>query len=327
MQRAASVVRLDVDAGARRAAEIDAALVLNGSTPRLLDEWQTVPTLWNHVRRAVDDRALPGQFILTGSATPADDITRHTGAGRLSRLRMRTMSCFETGHATGMVSLQALFDGEPARSPEAALTVPDIAMRVAVGGWPGHLALPDRDAVRAANDYLQELHRSEIQRLDEGRRDPRRVAALLRAVARHVAAPAPKRHFVDPSLAAAALGATPPRLLRDVGTLGLLFESLVVRDLRVYAQSFEAAVLHYRDNTGLEVDAIVETSDGAWAAFEIKLGHARLDEAATNLLKFADRVDDRRTGQRARLVVITGTGYAYDRPDGVAVVPIGALGP
>jgi len=380
MQRAASVVRLDVDAGARRAAEIDAELVLNGPTPRLLDEWQTVPALWNHVRRAVDDRALPGQFILTGSATPADDITRHTGAGRLSRLRMRTMSSFETGHATGLVSLQALFGGEAARSPETALTVPDIAMRVAVGGWPGHQALPDRDALRAANDYLQELHRSEIQRLDEGRRDPRRVAALMRAIARHVAAPAPtaalardaggpegpldrdtaarylaaldrlmiteeqpawtphlrsrsrartapKRHFVDPSLAAAALGATPPRLLRDIETLGLLFESLVVRDLRVYAQSFDATVLHYRDNTGLEVDAIVETPDGAWAAFEIKLGHARLDDAAARLLKFAGRVDDRRTGQRARLVVITGTGYAYDRPDGVAVVPIGALGP
>lgn len=138
---------------------------------------------------------------------------------------------------------------------------------------------------------------------------------------------APKRHFVDPSLAAAALGATPHRLLRDVGTLGLLFESLVIRDLRIYAQSFEAAVLHYRDNTGLEVDAIVETPDGAWAAFEIKLGQARIDDAATNLLKFADRVDDRRTGERAPLVVITGTGYAYDRPDGVAVVPIGALGP
>jgi len=380
MQRAASVVRLDVDAGARRAAEIDAALVLDGPTPRLLDEWQTVPALWNHVRRAVDDRALPGQFILTGSATPADDITRHTGAGRLSRLRMRTMSCFETGHATGLVSLQALLGGEAARSPDTDLTVPDLALRVAVGGWPGHLALPDGDAVRAANDYLQELHRSEIQRLDEGRRDPRRVAALIRAIARHVAAPAPtaalardaggpeghldrdtaaryldaldrlmvtedqpawtphlrsrsrartapKRHFVDPSLAAAALGATPPRLLRDVETLGLLFESLVVRDLRVYAQSFEASVLHYRDNTGLEVDAIVETPDGAWAAFEIKLGHARLDDAAANLLKFADRVDDRRTGPRARLGIITGTGYAYERPDGVAVVPIGALGP
>lgn len=253
-------------------------------------------------------------------------------------------------------------------------------MRVAVGGWPGHLRLPDQDAVRAASDYLRELHRSEIQRLDEGRRDPRRVAALVRAIARHVAAPAPaaalardaagpdghldrdtvarymdaldrlmitedqpawtphlrsrsrartapKRHFVDPSLAAAALGATPPRLLRDVETLGLLFESLVIRDLRIYAQSFEAPVLHYRDNTGLEVDAIAETPDGAWAAFEIKLGQARIDDAATNLLKFADRVDDRRTGRRARLVVITGTGYAYDRTDGVTVVPIGALGP
>ncbi len=380
MQRAASVVRLDVDAGARRAVEIDPELVLNGPTPRLLDEWQTAPVLWNHVRRAVDDRALPGQFILTGSAIPADDITRHTGAGRLTRLRMRTMSSFETGHATGLVSLQALIGGQAARSPETAVTVSDIAVRVAVGGWPANLALPERDAVRAANDYLQEVHRSEIHRLDDGRRDPRRVAALVRAVARHVAAPAPtaalardaggterhldrdtaaryldaldrlmitedqpawtphlrsrsrtrtapKRHFVDPSLAAAALGATPQRLLRDVETLGLLFESLVVRDLRVYAQSFGATVLHYRDNTGLEVDAIVETPDGAWAAFEIKLGQTRIDDAAATLLKFAERVDDRRTGPLARLGVITATGYAYDRPDGVAVVPLGTLGP
>lgn len=380
MQRAASVVRLDVDAGARRAVEIDPQLVLEGPTPRLLDEWQTMPVLWNHVRRAVDDRAVPGQFILTGSATPADDITRHTGAGRLARLRMRTMSSFETGHSTGLVSLQALHGGQATRSPETAMTVSDIATRIAVGGWPGHLAMPDRDAVRAAEDYFREMHRSEINRLDDGRRDPRRVAALMRAVARHVAAPAPtaalardaggaeghldrdtaaryldaldrlmitedqpawtphlrsrsrartapKRHFVDPSLAAAALGASPQRLLRDVQTLGLLFESLVIRDLRVYAQVFDASVLHYRDNTGLEVDAIVEARDGSWAAFEIKLGQARLDEAATTLRKFADRIDDRRTGPLTRLAVITGTGYAYERPDGVAVIPIGALGP
>lgn len=327
MHRVASVVRLDVDAGARRAAEIDAALVLNGPTPRLLDEWQTVPTLWNHVRRAVDDRALPGQFILTGSATPADDITRHTGAGRLSRLRMRTMSCFETGHATGMVSLRALFDGEPARSPETALTVPNIAMRVAVGGWPGHLTLPDRDAGGPEGPLDRDTAARYLDALDRLMITEAQPAWTPHLRSRSRARTAPKRHFVDPSLAAAALGATPPRLLRDVETLGLLFEALVVRDLRVYAQSFEATVLHYRDNTGLEVDAIVETSDGAWAALEIKLGHARLDEAAANLLRFADRVDDRRTGQRARLVVITGTGYAYDRPDGVAVVPIGALGP
>lgn len=240
--------------------------------------------------------------------------------------------------------------------------------------------MPDRDAVRAANDDFREMHRDEISRLDDGRRDPRRVAALMRAVARRVAAPAPtaalardaagadghldrdtaaryldtldrlmitedqpawtprlrsrsrtrtapKRRFVDPSLAAAAFGASPRRLLRDVQTLGLLFESLVIRDLRVYAQAFDASVLHYRDNTGLEVDAIVEAQDGSWAAVETKLGQARLEDAATTWRKFADRIDEQRAGPLTRLAVITGTGYAYERPDGVAVIPIGALGP
>lgn len=380
LQRAASVVRLDVDAGARRAIEVDPTLVLDGATPRLLDEWQTAPELWNHVRRAIDDRGLPGQFILTGSATPADDLTRHTGAGRLSRLRMRPMSSFESGHAHGGVSLETLLGGGTAQSPDTGQSVAELAARIVVGGWPGHLGMSERDAVRAAADYLQELHRSEVQSLTDGRRDPRKVASLVRAIARHVAAPAPtsalardaggptgaldrdtaaryldalnrlmiteeqpawtphlrsrsrartapKRHFVDPSLAAAALGATPAKLLRDVETLGLLFESLVVRDLRVYAQGFGGTVLHYRDNTGLEVDAIVESPDGTWAAFEVKLGQARIDDAAKSLLKFADRVDARRTGPPARLVIVTGTGYAYDRPDGVSVVPIGALGP
>lgn len=380
LQRAASVVRLDVDTGARRAVEVDPTLVLAGATPRLLDEWQTAPELWNHVRRAIDDRGLPGQFILTGSATPADDLTRHTGAGRLSRLRMRTMSSYESGHANGDVSLAALLGGEACLSPDTGQRVADLATQVVVGGWPGNLGMNEPDAVRAATDYLREVHRSEIQSLDGGRRDPRKVASLLRAIARHVAAPAPtsalardagglkgaldrdtaaryldaldrlmvteeqpawtphlrsrsqtrtapKRHFVDPSLAAAALGATPAKLLRDVETLGLLFEALVVRDLRVYGQGIGGTVLHYRDNTGLEVDAIVENADGTWGAFEVKLGQARIDDAATSLLKFADRVDDRRTGPPARLVIVTGTGYAYDRPDGVAVVPIGALGP
>ena len=293
---------------------------------------------------------------------------------------MRTMSPFETGHATGQVSLQGLLGDEPARSQDTGIRVADLASRVVVGGWPGHLTLAERDAIGAAADDLQELHRSEIQRLDDGRRDPRRVTSLVRAIARHVATPAPaaalardaggptgpldrdtvarylealdrlmitedqpawtphlrsrsrartapKRHSVDPSPATAALGATPARLLRDVETLGSLFESLAVRDLRVYAQSFGATVLNYRDDTGLEVDAIVEAKDGIWAAFEIKLGQARLDEAAANLLEFSARVDHRRVGQPSRLTVVTGTGYAYDRPDGVAVVPIGALGP
>ncbi len=380
MQRAASFVRLDVDASARLAAETDAQLVLDGAAPRLIDEWQAVPALWNHVRRAIDDRGLPGQFILTGSAVPADDVTRHTGAGRLARLRMRTMSLFESGHSTGDVSLKGLLDGAPARSSEVRMTIPELANRIAGGGWPAHVGLPDAEAVRSATDHLIEVERFEAPGLGDAESDPVRVGRLLRALARHTATPAPvaalardagggdgplawptvdrylsilerlmivedqpawaphlrsrsiarqtpKRHFVDPSLAAAALGASPARMLRDLELMGFLFESLVVRDLRIYAQPFGGRVLHYRDNTGLEVDAVVEAPDGSWGAFEVKLGMTRIDEAAAALLKFAARVDDSRAGPSRCLAVIVPSGFGYARPDGVSVVPIAALGP
>jgi hypothetical protein len=267
-------------------------------------------------------RGQPGQFILAGSAVPADDLTRHTGAGRLSRLRMRPMTLFETGHATGAASLRALLAGEPARCPDPGLTVHDLAKRVAAGGWPGHLGLTSDQAIRAVRDYLEEVRRTDISRVDGNQRDPERVGRLLRSLARNVAThvatttlaadaggadgtldddtarayltalerlmivedqPAwaphlrsrsilrrgPKRHFADPSLAVAALRATPQHLLRDLNLFGLLFESLVVRDLRVHAQAMEGTVYQYRDNTGLEVDAVVELADGRWGAFEV----------------------------------------------------------
>ena len=377
---AASEVLLDVDESARAAIGIDPNLVLTGPTPRLLDEWQIEPRIWNHIRRAVDDRQQPGQFILTGSAVPADDITRHTGAGRLTRLRMRPMSLFELGHATGAVSLLALLDGRAVRSPDSAPTVADIAEFIVVGGWPGNLTRTAAQSAQAVRDYLEEIRRVDIARLDDRAREPLKVGRLIRAIARHVATEAtiatisadaggadgvpardtianylsalerlmiiedqpawsphlrsrsrirsaPKRHFVDPSLAAAALRATPDRLLKDLKLLGLLFESLVIRDLRVYAQAADASVLHYRDNTGLEVDAIVETADGRWAAFEVKLGQSHVDEAASTLLKFADRVDTARCGRPAVLAVIVSTGFGYVRADGVAVIPVCSLGP
>lgn len=380
MRLAASHVRLDVDAAARLAAETDPRLVLEGDVPRLIDEWQTVPALWNHVRHAIDDRRLPGQFILTGSAAPADDVTRHTGAGRLARLRMRPMSLFESGHSSGDVSLKELFTKGMARSAEITLSITDLAHRIAGGGWPAHVGLSDADAARSARDYFAEIERFDVPGLDEGVHDPIRVTRLLRALARHTATPAPvaalardagdgdtplarqtvdrylsilerlmivedqpawgthlrsrsiirqspKRHFVDPSLAAAALGASSTRMLQDLELMGFLFESLVVRDLRVYAQPFGGKVLHYRDNTGLEVDAVVEAPDGSWGAFEVKLGMTRVDEAAANLLRFTARVDDDRVGPRACLAVVVPSGYGYRRPDGVSVVPIGALGP
>jgi len=379
-QAAASEVLLDVDANARQAMAVAPALVLAGPTPRLIDEWQTEPAIWNYVRRAADRGAGPGQFILTGSAVPADDITRHTGAGRISRLHLRTMSLFETGHATGAVSLRGLLAGTQPQVADPGLTVGDLAERVAVGGWPGLLGWNASQSLRFVRDYLDEVQRLDLSRVDGKRRDPARVGLLLRSLARNVATPAaattlaadaggeggpvnddtvrdylaalerlmvvedqpawaphlrsksllrraPKRHFADPSLAVAALRASPDRLLGDLNLFGLLFESLVVRDLRVYAQAADARVYHYRDNTGLEIDAIVEAADGRWAGFEIKLGTGHVEDASAALLRFAERVDTSRCGQPAVLAVLVGTGYGYMREDGVAVVPVGALGP
>jgi predicted AAA+ superfamily ATPase len=378
-RRAASAVLLGVDQRALAAARVDPALVLDGPTPRLLDEWQTEPAIWNHVRRAVDDRRASGQFILTGSAVPADDIDRHTGAGRFSFLRMRPMSLAEAGHSTGQVSLAALFAGEPVRAGDAGLTVPRLAELAVIGGWPAQQHNSHSVAAQAAADYLHQIATVDVGRVAGHRRDPIKVQALMRSLGRNVAtevsittlaadaggpdadlsrvtvseylaaldrlmviedqpawAPhlrstrqlrsSPKRHFVDPSLAAAAVGAGPHRLLQDLNYFGFVFESLVVRDLRVLSQPLGGRVLHYRDNKGLEVDAIVELADGRWAAFEVKLGGRAIDEGAASLRRFRDIVDIERRGEPAVLGVITATGYGYRRDDGVAVIPIGTLG-
>lgn len=383
-QIAASEVRMDADPRVRDAVAIDPGLLLDGKTPRLIDEWQAEPIIWNYVRRAVDDRVGRGHFILTGSAVPPDDITRHTGAGRIIRLRLRPMSLFELGHTTGQVSLNDMLNGDAVPGLVAGLSVPDIAALVCVGGWPGHLRLSADRAGRVNQAYLEETCRTDIRRTDGVRRDPGRVARFLRSLARNIATcaslatlardvadggdrssyalnkntaseyltalerlmivedqppwgphlrsrsrqrHASKRHFVDPSLAVAALRATPEHLLRDLGWFGFLFESMVIRDLRVYAQALGGRVYHYRDNTGLEVDAIVDIAPGRWAAFEVKLGVGWVDEAAHTLLRFADRVDTDRCGEPAALGVIVGSNYGYQRPDGVSVIPLGALGP
>lgn len=379
-QVAASEVLMDVDPEARMAAQVDPALVLVGQVPRLIDEWQLEPQVWDHVRRAIDDRGAPGQFILTGSAVPPDDVTRHSGAGRLTRLRMRPMTLSETGRGDGSVSLAALFDGHAPTAGDTGVTLPDIAEEIALGGWPGFRGLTTKQGLSAVRDYLNEIARVDIERVDGRRRDPERVARLVRSLARNVAThaaattlaadtggpdgplkddtvreylaalerlmivedqpawsprmrsrtalrSAAKRHFVDPSLAVAALDATPERLMGDLHTLGFLFESLVVRDLRVYAQANDARVFQFRDAGGLEVDAIVESRSGGWMAFEVKLGSGQIDAAAKNLTRFATKVDSTSVGAPALLAVITATGYAYQRPDGVAVIPIGTLGP
>lgn len=380
-QIAASEVLLDIDDNARRAVAVDPGLILAGETPRLIDEWQVEPAIWNHIRRQVDDRASPGQFILTGSAVPPDDITRHTGAGRLSRLRMRPMTLFEARRSTGEVSLAELLAGQAVRTPDPGLAVADLVKEVSIGGWPALRGLEAEQAQLALRGYLDEVRRVDVSRVDGVKRDPERVDRLLRSLARNVAtyasvstlaadiggaegplkrdtvsdyldvlgrlmvvedqpawAPhlrskatmrnAAKRHFVDPSLAVAALRTAPDGLLEDLNLFGFLFESLVVRDLRVYAQAVAAEVLQYRDSNGLEVDAIVRARDGRrWAAFEVKLGPAQVDEGAETLLRFARQVDTSKSGEPAALAVITGFGYGYSRDDGVMVIPIGALGP
>ena len=379
LRAARSAVRLDRDPAARAAGALDASLLLAGEHPRLIDEWQLVPDVWNEIRGDVDDHpGEPGRFILAGSAVPADDATRHTGALRFTRLRMRPMSLVESGHSSGDVSLAALFSGGEVRATDPGLDIRGIAERIVIGGWPGLVRLDPADAQLATLGYLDETRLVDLQRLDGVRRDPENVARVLRSLARNTAteaadqtiardvagvdgpidrhtvagyikaltrvfvvedlsawAPALRsrgilrssetRHFVDPSLAAAALGAGPERLLRDPETLGLLFESLVVRDLRIYAQAIGASVFHYRESTGLEADAVLQRRDGSWAAVEVKLGQKDIEEGAGNLLRVSAHVDTDRHGAPAFLAVITGWGYAYRREDGVFVVPIGAL--
>ncbi len=378
---AASAVFLDVDANARQIVDIDPDPILEGPTPRLIDEWQTAPAIWNHVRRAVDNRGAPGQFILTGSTVPADDITRHTGAGRLTRLRMRPLSLFEAGQSTGEISLVGLLAGEPQRSTRSDRPIRQLAELVCAGGWPGNLGRTLGRTMRANRDYLSEIQRVDIQQVRGKRRDTVKVGRLLQSLARNVATPATiatlatdvrgtgtafkettaaeyleslerlmivedqpawsphlrsrttlrttsVRHFADPSLAAAALRATPTRLLGDIRTLGLLFESMVVRDLRVYAQAANAHVFHYREKDGLEVDAIVEDGEGRWAAFEVKLGERRIKEGMANLEKVAKRMRaSGNCGEPAALAVVVPNGYGAVPKGRVGVIPVGALGP
>ena len=380
-RQARSEVLFDVDDHARALAELDPASVLEGAEPRLLDEWQHAPAVWNHVRRASDEGRRPGRFILTGSAVPADDATRHTGAGRISRIRLRPMTLFETGQSNGAASLGCLLFSERVAHRANGASLGEVTEALCRGGWPASVNASLAAAQQYVRDYLDEIHRADVVHSNGSRRDPVAMRRLLRSLARNTATEASqatlaadaggdrplhrdtvrayvdslervfaiedqpawsarlrsrsrlrrssKRHFVDPSLAVAALRTGPKRLERDLELLGLLFESMVLRDLRVYAGAHDGEVYHYRDNTGLEVDAVVETAGGEWLAVETKLGGPRaIDGAALSLCRLRDRIDATAVGEPARLVVVTAVGgYCYERPDGVAVVPITALGP
>ena len=379
-QHSRSEVMFGSSPDARLAAQIDPAGLLDGAEPRLLDEWQLAPDIWNQVRAAGDDGRRPGRFILTGSATPADDLTRHTGTGRIMRIQMRPMSLFETGLSSGQVSMGDLFQPDPVFVSRPDPDLGDVVEATCRGGWPACVGLELAVAQDYAGSYLQEVCRTDIAQLGGPDRDPIGVTRLLRSLARNVATEAsartlardtagdkdmdartvgayldslkrlfvvedvpawsvalrsrarlrqmPKRHLADPSLAVAALDANPARLRKDLSSFGFLFESLVVRDLRIYAQAGRGHLAHYRDSSGLEIDVIIERGDGAWIAAEVKLGgEDAIEAAAKSLLKLREVVDVRHVGSPANLVVITAVGYGYRRDDGVLVVPLTALGP
>lgn len=360
-------------------AETKPSLLLEGETPRLLDEWQVAPELWNAVRFAVDKRGKTGQFILTGSVIPTRTDDMHTGTGRIARMKMRTMSLFESGDSTGDVSLKSLFDGKLDIAGQSNLSIEQYAYLINRGGWPAVAQETDeRIALTVASDYVEAVANEDISKADGIEKNPDRVKALLRSISRNIATEAhtatllndlvsndeslshttiaqyvealkkifviedlpawsvklrsktvirttAKRHFVDPSIATATLRATPKRLLSDFNTFGFLFESLCIRDLRIYADAIDGSVYHYRDKNGLEIDAVIQLADGRWGAVEIKMGAGQVEEACENLLKLKNSVDTTKTGTPAFLMVLTGTEYAMQMKNGVLIVPAGCL--
>ena len=353
--------------------------LLEGETPRLIDEWQDAPVLWNAVRFTVDQRKQRGQFILTGSVVPKTSKNMHSGTGRISRLSMRTMSLFESNESSGQISLADLFDGKSGMSGTSKLTIDEIVHALLRGGWPETVKEKNPEvAIRTVFDYVETLINDDMSRVDGKKRKPAWVRNLLRSVSRHISAPAnnmtilndlasndktisdktiadytnalkklyviddlpvwsvslrsktamrttPKRQLADPSIACVLLGASKEKLFNDFNTFGLLFESMALRDLRVYADSLNGNVFYYRDKHGNEVDAIIELSDGRWGAIEIKMGSREEDLAANNLIKFKKSVNTEKMGEPSFLAVITASQIAYQRDDGVWIIPLGCL--
>lgn len=364
----------------RKLAEMSPDIVLEGATPRLIDEWQEVPSLWDAVRYSVDQRGEKGQFILTGSATPMRKGVLHSGAGRIGKLRMRPMSLYESGDSSGKVSLREMCSGIVPKELTGEVNLHTLAKLIVRGGWPGNLSTSENDIFLLPNEYLQAIIDDDVNRVDGIRRDTAKMRLLLRSLARNesttatnrtlkndikeiddegidvetVAAyldiftrlfltenqlpyaaklrssvrvkQAEKRHFCDPSLPCAILKITPERLINDLETFGFLFEALCERDLKIYAESFDAQLFHYQDYAGNEMDAVLELADGNWCGIEIKLGANKIDEAANNLLKIREEIIHDGGKPPVMLCVICGlSNAAYQRPDGVIVVPITAL--
>lgn len=361
--------------------ELNPKRLLKGETPRLIDEWQLAPKLWDAIRFEVDHRRELGQFLLTGSAVPVDtkEIT-HSGTGRFTWLTMRPMSLYESGDSTGDVSLKDLFE-ENTVDGESDMTIDRLAFLACRGGWPQAIDMSDDIALDQARDYYDAVVRSDINRADNIQKNAEKVRRLMRSYARNQGSQVPNtvlardvsandeesmsqetvaaylnalrkifvvedmpawnpnlrsktairssdtRYYVDPSIAAAALGIGPNDLINDLNTFRFIFETLCIRDLRVFADALDGQVYHYRDKDGQECDAVIHLRNGQYGLIEIKLGGDKLiEEGAQSLKKMESKIDTDKMKAPSFLMVLTGVGgYAYRRKDGVCVVPIGCL--
>ncbi|CUP24100.1 Uncharacterised protein [Roseburia hominis] len=365
----------------RQLAQMSPSLVLEGETPRLIDEWQEVPPLWDAVRYKVDQIPKKGQFILTGSATPNHKGILHSGAGRIARIRMRTMSLYESGDSSGDVSLEDLCNGKLTPKMTGEVDLKNVIEFIIRGGWPASLVLPIESAALLPKEYLEAVLNDDIYRVDGVKRNTHKMRLLLRSLARNESTTvsnktlkndikeiddedidtatiadylniqdrlfitdnqkpfstkirssvrikqSEKRHFCDPSLACALLNITPNMLLNDLETLSFLFESLCERDLKIYAESIDAHVYHYQDYKNREIDTIIELNDGRWCAIEIKLGANQIESAAENLKKIYEKMEkDPKSILPSAMIIVCGlSNAAYQREDGIYVVPLTAL--
>ena len=385
-QHAASVVLMDDPDEGERNRVIATSFpreFLAKEPPLLIDEWQTVPSVWDSVRHEVDRRDSFGQFILTGSVSPSDDEKiRHSGTGRIATMRMRPMSLFESGFSNGLISISSLFQKAGFIDGESNRTLEDIAIALCRGGWPRGVGLPDDIALELPYNFLEETINSKRINDSKGRKSPQEIGRLVRSYARNISTHASRsriardmgndggkpfddetlvsyltmlenlfiieevpawnpnvrsavavqsaytRHFSDPSIAVAALGLAPDSLLSDLNTFGLLFESLCVRDLRTYAERMKGNLFHYRDNSGLEADAVIVLRDGRWAAIEVKLaGEDRIEEGVEHLIRIRNRIDTEKMKEPSFLMIVTAKRHAYLRKDGVYEVPLSMLAP